>query len=103
MELRNDDERICLYTRHPPGGGGGCSQTSSPTVFYPTVDVDPAGPSDFGPLRFDDVPARVLCLIVGGNWNNKLNAGVAAANANNAVSNSNDNVGARLAYTSQDI
>ena len=36
-------------------------------------------------------------LIVGGNWNNGSNAGVRTANANNSASNSNNNIGFRLA------
>jgi len=36
-----------------------------------------------------------MCPIAGGNWNNSANAGVWAANFNNARSNSNDNVGFR--------
>ena len=37
-------------------------------------------------------------LIVGGNWNNGDKAGVGYANANNDLSNSNNNIGARLIY-----
>lgn len=37
-------------------------------------------------------------LIVGGNWNNGDIAGVGCANANNSLSNSNNNIGARLNY-----
>ena len=36
-------------------------------------------------------------LIVGGNWNNGSNTGVRAANANDSASNSNNNIGFRLA------
>lgn len=35
---------------------------------------------------------------VGGNYNNDLNAGVSYLNANNNVSNSNDNIGSRLNF-----
>jgi hypothetical protein len=62
------------------------------------------GPSDFGPPWFVFVPVWPVVptvLIAGGNWNNGLSAGLAAANANNALSNSNSNIGARLAYTSR--
>jgi hypothetical protein len=34
---------------------------------------------------------------VGGNWNNDLNAGLWYVNCNNAASNTNTNIGARLA------
>ena len=37
-------------------------------------------------------------LLVGGNWNNGGNAGLFYFNANNASSNSNSNVGARLLF-----
>ena len=37
-------------------------------------------------------------LHVGGNWNNGTNAGVAYANGNNSLDNSNSNIGARLSY-----
>lgn len=40
----------------------------------------------------------MLCVIVGGNWNNSTNAGVGAVNWNNARSNSNTNVGFRSDY-----
>lgn len=35
--------------------------------------------------------------IRGGNWNNEVNAGVFALNLNNAPSNSNNNIGLRVA------
>jgi len=35
--------------------------------------------------------------IVGGNWNNAANAGLWNLNVNNSASNSNSNIGARLA------
>lgn len=35
--------------------------------------------------------------IVGGNWNNAANAGLWSLNVNNSASNSNSNIGARLA------
>ena len=38
---------------------------------------------------------RYKAVIRGGNWDNGANAGVFALNANNAPSNSNDNVGFR--------
>lgn len=41
----------------------------------------------------------MLCLIVGANWSNGSNAGVWAANWNNARTNSNDNVGFRADST----
>ena len=63
------------------------------------------GPSDNGSLRFvrscmSPVPVS-RCFIVGGNWNDGAKAGVASANANNALSNANDNVGSRLTKTSE--
>jgi len=42
-------------------------------------------------------------LNVGGNWSNGSNAGVAYANANNDISNSNSNIGARLAISSETV
>lgn len=39
-------------------------------------------------------------LHVGGNWSNGSNAGVGYANGNNSLSNSNINIGARLANIS---
>lgn len=36
-----------------------------------------------------------MCPIVGGNWNNSVNAGVWAVNCNNVAGNSNNNVGCR--------
>jgi hypothetical protein len=41
----------------------------------------------------------MLCLISGANWNNGSNAGVWAANWNNARTNSNNNVGFRADST----
>lgn len=35
---------------------------------------------------------------VGGNWNNGSNAGVSYVNANNDLSNSNNNIGSRLNF-----
>ena len=42
-------------------------------------------------------------LNVGGNWNNGSNAGVGYANSNNTVSNSNNNIGARLTYVPSNL
>lgn len=39
----------------------------------------------------------VLALNVGGNWNNTSNAGLSYVNANNNWTNTNTNIGARLA------
>lgn len=72
--------------------------------FYPHQRMPQTGPSDIGPLWFVFTSHRALCmtvLIAGGNWNNGLNAGLGAANANNALSNSNCNIGARPAYPSE--
>lgn len=46
------------------------------------------------------IEARSLCrsLYVGGNWNNGTNAGVSYVNANNDLSNSNNNIGSRLNF-----
>ena len=61
-----------------------------------------SGPSEIGPdgqVRIDyRSNSGSRCLNVGGNWGNGSNAGVAYANANNSLSNSNTNIGARLAY-----
>jgi hypothetical protein len=63
------------------------------------------GPSEFGPLWFvcDYVNSNTgwRSIYVGGNWDNTSNAGVANANANNSLDNSNSNIGARLAYPSE--
>lgn len=37
-------------------------------------------------------------LYVGGNWSNGANAGLSYWNSNNDLSNSNTNIGSRLAY-----
>lgn len=56
------------------------------------------GPSGIRALR---CPIRVL--IVGGNWNNGAMAGLSYWNSNNDLSNSNDNIGARSAYPSDEV
>jgi len=38
-----------------------------------------------------------MCPYVGGNWSNGANAGLWYVNCNNSASNSNSNIGARLA------
>lgn len=40
----------------------------------------------------------LICVISCGNWNNTSNAGVWNVNLNNYRTNSNNNVGLRLAY-----
>ena len=46
-----------------------------------------------------DIGNKLLrSLIRGGNWNNGANAGVFYSNLNNPRSNSNGNVGARVAF-----
>lgn len=47
-------------------------------------------------IRAPQVPLRLV--ISGGNWSNTSNAGVGYANCNNSLSNSNSNIGARLAH-----
>lgn len=59
----------------------------------------PNGPSINGQAESHVAPGiMVRALNVGGNWNNGSNAGVGYANSNNSVSNSNNNIGARLTY-----
>lgn len=59
-----------------------------------------AGNVHAGPSENRALWVRARVLIVGGNWNNGANAGLSAWNSNNDLSNSNSNIGARLAYPS---
>jgi len=57
-------------------------------------------PNGEGPSGIRVTAVHSGVLIVGGNWNNAANAGLSAWNSNNDLSNSNTNIGARLAYPS---
>lgn len=57
-------------------------------------------PNGEGPSGIRVTAVRSGVLNVGGNWNNAANAGLSAWNSNNDLSNSNTNIGARLAYPS---
>lgn len=64
----------------------------------------PHGPSINGQAESHVAPLiEVHALNVGGNWNNGSNAGVGYANSNNTVSNSNNNIGARLTYVPSNL
>ena len=65
----------------------------------------PHGPSINGQAESHATPGVVVsALWVGGNWNNTdSNGGVGYANSNNTVSNSNNNIGARLTYVPSNL
>ena len=54
--------------------------------------------------KIDEVDAKIVELLnVGGNANNGAQCGLAYANSNNAFSNSNTNIGARLKLYTKNI
>ncbi len=74
-----------------------------PNVRYRQGILGFEGPPEFGPTELVWSNSGWCSLNVGGNWNNGDNAGVANADGNNSISNSNSNIGARLAYPSRTV
>ena len=75
--------------------GSSSGPMSKKTVDFISIQrMLSSGPSEFR------ASGSSSCLIVGGNWDNGDKAGLSCANVNNDLSNSNDNIGARLAYPS---
>jgi len=90
------DGRFAKISPNLYEGGGGGASLKTPIGFYRNTGSDGSGPSESVPTGLGPD-----CLIVGGNYNNSSRDGLSAWNSNNAVSNSNDNRGARLAYPSK--
>ena len=88
MEMDTHGDAMSLSTVGPssdPGSAMIAEFISAQRMLY-------AGPSEFRAFGSSSV------LIVGGNWNNGASDGLSAWNSNNDLSNSNTNIGARLAY-----
>ena len=83
-----------------PATGWETSEATDPSYW----DLPLAGSATEGDSADDDSEwsnTGSRCFFVGGYWTDGARAGVASANANNALSNANDNVGSRLTKTSE--